>query len=135
MHVRTVILRKHHMALRPSATRAVVRTEFPVTCFMIAQDSGLIEPCFPTHVAMKPRHGWGTQFVVEPMSQDLGHSPINYLHLPHQHRLGEHLLDAAQRLPRPLFVLNQREAHVAVAVFAEADARRHSDLGLGQQQL
>ena len=40
-----------------------------------------------------------------------------------QHRLGQHLLDPAQRLPRALFVLDQREAHVPVAVVAEADAR------------
>ena len=39
--------------------------------------------------------------------------------------LAEHLLDPAQRLARPGFVLDQREAHVVVAILAEADARRH----------
>jgi len=49
--------------------------------------------------------------------------------------LGEHLLDAAQRLTRAFLILDQSKAHVAVAVVAEADSRRNSGLGLVEQQL
>src|SRR5262245_66668944 len=38
---------------------------------------------------------------------------------------GEGLLDAADRLPRPVLVLDQREAHALIAVLAEADPWRH----------
>src|SRR6267143_6546505 len=37
------------------------------------------------------------------------------------------VLEAAQRLLDPLFVLDEREAHVALAVLPEPDARRHRD--------
>src|SRR5689334_3089138 len=38
------------------------------------------------------------------------------------------VLEAAQRLPDPLLVLDEREANVAVAVLAESDARRDGHL-------
>jgi hypothetical protein len=44
-------------------------------------------------------------------------------------------LDAAHRLACPVLVLDQGQAHVAIAVLAEADPGRDRDLGLGQQQL
>src|SRR5690606_5857704 len=47
----------------------------------------------------------------------------------------EGFADAPQGLPDPLLVLDQREAYMRVAIVAEADARRHGDLGLGQQLL
>lgn len=45
----------------------------------------------------------------------------------------EHRLDAADGLADARFILDQREAHIFVAVFAEADAGRDADLGLFQQ--
>src|SRR5207249_3785707 len=50
-------------------------------------------------------------------------------------RSGLELLEAAQRLPDPLLVLDQREAHVPFAVLAEADAGRDGDLGLLHAEL
>src|SRR5262245_44779265 len=47
----------------------------------------------------------------------------------------EGLLDAADRLPRPVLVLDEREAHELIAALAEADPRRHRHLGLVQQEL
>src|SRR5690606_10540397 len=47
----------------------------------------------------------------------------------------EGLANAPQGLPDPLLVLDQREAHMGVAVVAEADAGRNGDLGLVQQLL
>src|SRR5262245_23365967 len=47
----------------------------------------------------------------------------------------ERLLDAANRLSRPVLVLDQGKADVVVAVLAEADARRHRHLGLAQEIL
>ena len=46
-----------------------------------------------------------------------------------------HLADAPQGLADALLVLDQGEAHEAVAGRAEADARTDRDLGLGEQQL
>src|SRR5438477_6174087 len=43
--------------------------------------------------------------------------------------------EAAQRLPDTLLVFHQREAHVALAVLAEADAGRHRHLGLLDEEL
>src|SRR5581483_5142666 len=51
------------------------------------------------------------------------------------HGAPERLPDAANRLSRAVLVLDQREAHVRVAVLAEADARGHGDLRLAQQML
>ena len=42
--------------------------------------------------------------------------------LAHGYAFGQHLLDAAQRLAGALFVFDEGEADVAVAVVAEADA-------------
>src|SRR5262249_3942121 len=50
-------------------------------------------------------------------------------------RRAQRLLDAADRLAGPVLVLDEREAHVVIAVLAETDARRHGDLGLVQQEL
>src|SRR2546430_16338402 len=47
----------------------------------------------------------------------------------------ERLLDAANRLSRTVFILDETEADVLVAVLAEPDARRHGDLRLVQEQL
>ena len=47
----------------------------------------------------------------------------------------EEALDAARGLADALLVLDQREAHIIVAVLAEADARRDRDIGLLDQQL
>src|SRR5438132_2476769 len=47
----------------------------------------------------------------------------------------ERLLDAANRLSRTVFVLDETEADVFVAVLAEPDARRHGDLTVVQEQL
>src|SRR6185436_15909271 len=49
--------------------------------------------------------------------------------------LSEHVADAARRLAQPVLVLDQRDAHVVVAVVAEADAGRDRDLGLLDQPL
>src|SRR5438045_3899379 len=49
--------------------------------------------------------------------------------------LAEHVADAARRLAQAVLVLDQRDTHVIVAVVAEADARRHRDLGVRQQAL
>src|SRR4029077_5744291 len=43
--------------------------------------------------------------------------------------------DSANRLAGAMFVLDECEAHEAVAVGAEADSRRYRDLSLGQQEL
>jgi len=45
----------------------------------------------------------------------------------------EHLLDAAKGLPCALFVFDEGEAHVAVAVIAEAYAGTYCDLGFGEE--
>src|SRR5437762_240557 len=45
------------------------------------------------------------------------------------------VLEAAEGLLDPLLVLHERESHVALAVLAEADARRHGDLRLLDEQL
>src|SRR5215831_20926704 len=50
-------------------------------------------------------------------------------------RSAAQLLEPAQRLADPLLVLDEREPHVALAVLAEADARRHGNLGLLDQEL
>src|SRR5262245_22739586 len=50
-------------------------------------------------------------------------------------RSAAQLLEPAQRLADPLLVLNEREPHVALAVLAEADARRHGHLGFLDQEL
>src|SRR5438093_416812 len=50
-------------------------------------------------------------------------------------RSAAQLLEPAQRLADPLLVLDEREPHVALAVLAEADARRHGHLGLLDQEL
>ena len=52
-----------------------------------------------------------------------------------RHSLRQHLPDAAQRLPCTLFVLNQREANMVVAIVPEADAGAYGYLRLRQQQL
>src|SRR5437868_795059 len=44
-------------------------------------------------------------------------------------------LETAQRLPDAVLVLDECEAHVALAVLAEADARRHRDLRLLDAEL
>src|SRR5437899_1781908 len=49
--------------------------------------------------------------------------------------LAEHVADAARRLAQAVLVLDQRDAHVIVAVVAKADARRHRDLRLLEQAL
>src|ERR1019366_9753135 len=49
--------------------------------------------------------------------------------------LPEHVFDAPRRLPRARLVFDQRDAHVVVAIVAEADARRHRHLGLGENLL
>jgi len=49
-------------------------------------------------------------------------SPVTETEFLKQAIFAEHLLDAADRLPRTRLVLDQREAHVAVAEFAETDA-------------
>ena len=43
--------------------------------------------------------------------------------------------DVAHRLPQPMPVLDQRQADIALAILAEADAGSHGDLGLLEQQL
>ena len=47
----------------------------------------------------------------------------------------EHLLDASQRLPGSLFVLDQGKAHVLVSVFPKADTWADRDLGFCQELL
>src|SRR5438552_3705149 len=47
--------------------------------------------------------------------------------------LAEHVADAARRLAQAVLVLDQRDPHMVVAVVAEADARRHRDLGVLEQ--
>lgn len=46
--------------------------------------------------------------------------------LPHL----EHLLNPSQRLPRALFVFDEREAYVLVPVIAEPNTWAHGDLGV-----
>src|SRR3569833_4784954 len=48
---------------------------------------------------------------------------------------GQIALHVARGLAQPLFVLDHREADIAYAVFAIADARRDRDLGMGQKLL
>src|SRR5579863_4263592 len=45
------------------------------------------------------------------------------------------MLDVAGGLAESLFVLDQRDADIAFAVFAEPDSRRYRDIGLFQQEL
>ena len=56
-------------------------------------------------------------------------SCINVVSANPETLLLEHLLDAAQRLPGSLFVLDQREANVFVSVLTEADSRADRNLG------
>src|SRR5208337_3746813 len=49
------------------------------------------------------------------------------------HPARERLTDSADRLAGAMLVLDEREADEAVAVGAEANARRNGDLGLGEQ--
>ena len=49
--------------------------------------------------------------------------------------MSERLADAAQGLPRAMFVFNQRETDKAIAVGTEADAGRDRDLGFAEQEL
>jgi hypothetical protein len=51
----------------------------------------------------------------------------------HQNGLGEHLLNPSDRLPGALFVLDQAESYVAVAVVAEAYAGAYGYLRFRQQ--
>jgi len=51
--------------------------------------------------------------------------------LPHQHRLREHRLDPAQGLAGSLFVFDQAESHMRVAVVAETDAGTDGYLRFG----
>src|SRR5262249_8739694 len=53
----------------------------------------------------------------------------------HVERRPERLLDAADRLPGPVLVLDEGEAHVVITVLAEPDAGRHGHLGLAQAEL
>ena len=53
----------------------------------------------------------------------------------HQHTLRQHRLDAADGLSCALFVFDEAESHMAVAVVAEAYAGDDGYLGFGQQQL
>ena len=46
--------------------------------------------------------------------------------------LGKHLLDPSDRLPCALFVLDERESYMAVAVVAEAYAGAYGYLGLSK---
>src|SRR5581483_4710103 len=50
-------------------------------------------------------------------------------------RAREELLDVARGLADAVLVLDERDAHEAFAVFAEAQSRRHGDVGLLDQQL
>ena len=54
---------------------------------------------------------------------------------PHRHILREHRLDSPNRLSRPLFVLDERESYVAVAVVAEAYAGGDGYFGFVEQEL
>ena len=49
-------------------------------------------------------------------------------------RFGEEFPDIARGLADALLVLDQRDAHMAFAVFAEARPRRHRDAGFFDQQ-
>jgi hypothetical protein len=49
--------------------------------------------------------------------------------------LRKHRLDAAQGLAGALFILDERETHMRVAVVAEADAGRDGGLRFVQQEL
>src|SRR5262245_42069891 len=53
----------------------------------------------------------------------------------HVERRTERLLDAADRLPRPVVVLDEGEAHVGIAVLAEPAPGRHGHLRLAQEEL
>ncbi len=55
--------------------------------------------------------------------------------LSHQSRLCEHLPNAAEGLSCSLFVFDEGEADVAVAVVAEADAGTDGYFGFCEQQL
>src|SRR5689334_15175683 len=44
----------------------------------------------------------------------------------------QHLLHAARRLTQALLILDERDADIAFALLAEADAGSHRDLRLGQ---
>ena len=47
--------------------------------------------------------------------------------------MAEEFLHIARRLADAMLILHQRHAHIAFAIFAKADARRHRDLGMDQQ--
>src|SRR5213593_3985622 len=54
---------------------------------------------------------------------------------PGREPAGERAADATHRLAGAVLVLDEREAHVVVAVLAEADAGRDRDLGLLEEEL
>jgi hypothetical protein len=62
-------------------------------------------------------------------------------HLPQESRFPlyrnplKHLLDAAQSLPCPFFVFDQREADVAISVLAKTNPWTDGNLGFSQQLL
>ena len=45
----------------------------------------------------------------------------------------QHVLDTAQRLTGPGFILDQRKADVAVSMLAKTDSWTYSHFGIGQQ--
>src|SRR5579863_5689110 len=55
--------------------------------------------------------------------------------LAHHNAFGQHRFNPAEGLPRALFVLDESEADVVVAVVAEADAGTDGGFGFRQQQL
>src|SRR5690606_15048176 len=50
-------------------------------------------------------------------------------------RTGETTLEVARGLANAMFVLDKRDAHIIVAMFTEADARRHRHIRVLYQQL
>src|SRR5215471_17440738 len=59
---------------------------------------------------------------------------LHHIMQRHVRRL-EETSDSARRLTDALLVLDQREAHIVIAVLAEANARRNRDVGLLDQKL
>src|SRR5215472_2738684 len=87
-------------------------------------------PRTPRDLLLVPaQHGPGA----EPHGADAEESHLQRLECCVRHRgfaslqlvFAEHLLDAANCLPRSVLVFYHREPHVAVAELAEADPRRH----------
>ena len=99
----------------------------------------IARPDLKAQPAIERRLGFEIRRSDDEMIDRAGQCPSRRLLQLHdivQRRVGplEEAPDPPRGLANALLVLHQREAHVIVAMLAKADARRHRDVGLLDQQ-